>query len=95
MYLVVNVENLKLYEPPFIMDMEEVGQVPIVDGFSPEYLDNLLKDIILDRRTRTSLWGDMEYLRIAFMEALWQIWAVLLVTYPAPSGSLALQPPAV
>ena len=38
MYLVVNVKNLKLYEPPLIMDTKEVGSVPILDDFSPEYL---------------------------------------------------------
>jgi len=54
MYSVVNVENLKLYEPPLIMDTEEVGTVPIVDDFSPKYLKELPEDIILDRRTRTS-----------------------------------------
>ena len=54
MYSVVNVENLKLYEPPLIMDTEEVGAVPTVDDFAPEYLDELPEDIILDRRTRTS-----------------------------------------
>ena len=66
MYSIVNVENLKLYEPPSIMDTEEVGTVPIVDDFSPEYLEELLEGIILDRRTRTSRWGDVEYLRIGF-----------------------------
>ena len=66
MYSVVNVENLKLYEPPLIMDTEEVGSVPIVDDFAPEYLDELLEDIILDRRTRTSRRGDVEYLRVGF-----------------------------
>ena len=54
MYSVVNVENLKLYEAPLIMDTDEVGTVPIVDDFAPEYLDELPKDIILDRITRTS-----------------------------------------
>ena len=54
MYSVVNVENLKLYDPPLIMDTEEVGIVPIVDDFAPEYLNELPKYIILDRRTRTS-----------------------------------------
>ena len=54
MYSIVNVENLKLYEPPLIMDTEEVGTVPTVDDFAPGYLDELLEDIIIDRRTRTS-----------------------------------------
>ena len=66
MYSVVNVENLKLYEAPLIMDIEEVGTVPIVDGFALEYLDELPEDIILDKRTRTSRWGDVEYLRVGF-----------------------------
>jgi len=54
MYLVVNVENLKLYEPPLIMEIDEVGIVPTVDDFGPEYLDELPEYIIFDRRTRTS-----------------------------------------
>ena len=64
MYLMLNVENLKLYEPPLIMDVEEVGQVPAMDYFTPEYLEKLPNEIILDRNTKTSLWGDVEYLRI-------------------------------
>ena len=66
MYLVLNVHNLKLYEPPLIMDTDEMGTVPTVDDFSPEYLDELPEDIILDRRTRTSRQGDVEYLRAGF-----------------------------
>ena len=54
MYTVVNVENLKLYETPLIMDTEEVGKVPIVEKFAPKYLDKLLEDIILEWNTRTS-----------------------------------------
>jgi hypothetical protein len=52
MYSVVNVENLKLYEPPMIMDEDESIQVPTVDDFSPEYLDELQEDVILDRRIK-------------------------------------------
>jgi len=63
---VVNFENLKLYETPLIMDTEEVTQIPIVDDFSPEYLDKFPKDIILDRKTITSRWGDVEYISVAF-----------------------------
>lgn len=66
MYSVVNVENLKLYKPPLIMDTDEVGTVPIVDDFVPKYLDELPEDIVLDRRTRTSWRGEMEYLRVGF-----------------------------
>ena len=63
-YSVVNVENLKLYEPPMIMDERENIQVPSIDEFSPEYLDELKEDIILDSRTRTSCRGKVDYLRV-------------------------------
>ncbi len=36
MYSVVNVENLELYEPPLIMDTEEVAQIPTMGDFAPE-----------------------------------------------------------
>ena len=65
-YSVVNLENLKLYEPPLIMDTDEVGTVPTIDDFAPEYLDELPEDIILDRRNNTSWRGDVEYLRVRF-----------------------------
>jgi hypothetical protein len=37
-----------------IMDQDEEVSIPLVDEFSLEYLDELQKDIVLDRRTRTS-----------------------------------------
>jgi hypothetical protein len=40
-YSVVNVENLKLFEPPMIMDQDEEVSIPSVDELSPEYLDEL------------------------------------------------------
>ena len=61
-YSVVNLENLKLLEPPMIMDQYEEVSIPSVDAFSPEYLDEIQEDIILDRRTRTSRRGDVDYL---------------------------------
>jgi hypothetical protein len=63
-YSVVNVENLKLFEPPIIMDQEEEVSIPSVDDFSPEYLDDLKEYFFLDRRTRTSCRGDVDYLRV-------------------------------
>lgn len=39
MYLVVTVENLKLYEPPMIMDQGENVKVLSVEYFSPKYLN--------------------------------------------------------
>jgi hypothetical protein len=63
MYAVVNVENLKLYEPPLIDDQGEHVQIPSIDDFSPEYLIELHEDTILDRIMRTSKRGNVEYLR--------------------------------
>jgi hypothetical protein len=37
-----------------IMDQDEEVSIPLVDEFSPEYLDELEEDIILDKRKRTS-----------------------------------------
>jgi hypothetical protein len=45
-----------------IMDQGEEVSIPSVDEFAPEYLDELKEDIILDRRTRTSRRGDVDYL---------------------------------
>ena len=61
-YSIVNVENLKLFEPPMIMVQDEEVSIPSVDEFSPDYLDELKEDIILDKRMRTSCRGDVDYL---------------------------------
>jgi hypothetical protein len=63
-YSVVNVENLKRFEPPMIMDQGEEVSIPSFDEFSPEYLDKLKEDIILDKRMRSSCRGDVDYLRV-------------------------------
>ena len=41
MYSIVNVEKMKLYEPPMIMDQGENVQVPSIDDV--EYLHVVLK----------------------------------------------------
>ena len=64
MYSIVNVENLHLYEPPLIADHESDIQLPSIEDFSPEYLDELKEDAILDRRTCTSKRGSVNYLQI-------------------------------
>jgi hypothetical protein len=64
MYSVVNVENLRLYEPPLIVDYESDIQLPSIEDFSPEFLDELKEDAILDRRTRTSRRGNVDYVRV-------------------------------
>ena len=40
-YVVVNVENLRLYEPPLIEDQGENIQIPYIEDFSLELLDVL------------------------------------------------------
>ena len=64
MYSVVNVENLCLYEPPLIDDQGSDVQLPSIEYFSPEFLDELKEDTILERRTRASKRGSADYLRI-------------------------------
>ena len=69
MYAVVNVDNLKLYEPPLIDDQGEYVQIPSIDDFFPEYFTELHEDIILDRRMRTSKRRNVEYLRVGLKGA--------------------------
>ena len=40
-YSIVNVDNSRLYEPPLIEDQGEQVQIPSIEDFSPEYLDEL------------------------------------------------------
>ena len=63
-YSVINVENLKLYEPPMIMDEEINIQIPSVDDMAPEDMEELQDDVILDRNVRTSRRGNAEYLQV-------------------------------
>jgi hypothetical protein len=49
-YSVVNVENLRLYEPPMIEDQGENVQIPTIEDFAPEYMNELQEDTILDKR---------------------------------------------
>ena len=51
---IFNVENLKLYEPPMIVDQDAQVQLPFVGEFSPEYLNELQEDVILDKKVRSS-----------------------------------------
>jgi len=63
-YSVVNVENLRLYEPILIGDQGESVRIPSIEDFSPEFLDELQQDTIFDRRTRSSKRGNVDYLRV-------------------------------
>ena len=63
-YSVVNVENLKLYEPPMIMDEETNIQIPSVDDIAHECMNELQDDVTLDRNVRTSRRGYAEYLQV-------------------------------
>jgi hypothetical protein len=49
-YSVVNVENLRLYEPSMIEDQGENVHIPTIEYFSPEYMNELQEDTILDKR---------------------------------------------
>jgi hypothetical protein len=69
-YSVVDVENLKYFDPPMIMDQDEEVSIHSVDEFSHEYLDDLKEDINLDKRTRTSHMGDVDYLRVGLNSTL-------------------------
>ena len=63
-YSIVNVENLKLYEPPMIMDEDTNIQIPSVDDMAHEYMKELQDDVILDRNIRDSRRGNVEYLHV-------------------------------
>ena len=63
-YSIVNVENLRLYEPPLIGDQGQSVQIPSIEDFSLEFLDELQQDTILNRRTRTTKRGYIDYLRV-------------------------------
>ena len=64
MYSVVNVENLRLYEPPLIDDQGSDVKLTSIEYFSQEFLDELKEDTIIDRRTRASKRGSVDYLRV-------------------------------
>jgi len=53
-YVIVNVENLRLYEPPLIEYQGENSQIPSIEDFSPEFFDELQHDTIFDKIVRTS-----------------------------------------
>ena len=40
-YSVVNVEKLRLYEPPMIEDQGENVHIPTIEDFAPEYMNEL------------------------------------------------------
>ena len=64
MYLVFNVENLKLYEIPMIIEQYVQVQEPYVDEFSHEYLNEIQEDVILDKKVISSRRGDMEIFHV-------------------------------
>ena len=61
-YVAINVENLRLYEPPLMEDQGENSQIPSIEDFYLEFLDELQQNTILDKRTRTSKRGSIDYL---------------------------------
>ena len=63
-YSIVNVENLRLYEPPLIDDQGSDIQLPSIEDFLPKFLDDLKEDTILDKRTCTSKRVSVDYIRV-------------------------------
>ena len=63
-YSVFNAKNLRLFKPSLIEYPKEKSQLPSIDDMFPEYLNELQEDTILDRKVRTTVRGDIEYLRI-------------------------------
>lgn len=55
-YSLVNVENLKLYEPPVIVDQEKMV-LPSVDDFIPEHMSILPEDTVLEKNECTARSG--------------------------------------
>lgn len=47
------------------MYKDESVRIPYIDDFSLEYLDKLQEYFILDKKTRTSCHGYVEYLRVS------------------------------
>jgi hypothetical protein len=62
-YSVVNVENLKLYEPS-MLDQEEEQVLPTIEDLAPYAQVELVEDTILQRKSRTTRQGQHD---------LWQI----------------------
>lgn len=55
-YSIVNVENLKLYEPS-MLDQEEEQVLPFVEDLAPNSQAKLIEDAVLKKRNRTTrLW---------------------------------------
>ena len=46
------------------VDHESDVQLPSIEYYSPEYLDELEEDTILDRRTHSSRRGNVDYVRV-------------------------------
>ena len=63
-YSVVNVDKLKLDEPPMIMDEDESVQVTSIDDCALECITELQEDIILHRKVCTSRRENIEYLPV-------------------------------
>ena len=88
-YSVVNVENLKLYEPSMIVNPEEDAQIPTVDDLALEYMNELQEYTIFDRKVCTSRRGYFEYLRVGLKgmnlsKARWMEIGTVRELYPRP-----------
>ena len=51
-YLVVSVDNIKIYEPS-MLDQEEEEVLPTIEDLTPHAREKLAKDTVLQRRSTT------------------------------------------
>ncbi|PRQ45948.1 hypothetical protein RchiOBHm_Chr3g0497281 [Rosa chinensis] len=88
MYSVINVENLKLFEPsPLDDDPDEDTRLPSVDDLKMEQEDPLEEDCILEQKVCETRHGKYEYFRIGRKGQLpskskWYIRAKATIEFP-------------
>eukprot|EP00253_Pinus_taeda_P033337 PITA_33337 len=68
-YLVINADSLRLFEPLLIEYTEEESQLLSTNDLLPKYINELQEDTVLDRKVRTTHRGDVEYLIIGLRDS--------------------------
>ena len=67
-YSIVDVENLRFYEPPFIEYQGENVQIQSTKDISLEFLDVLQQDTIFDTKTSKTKRGNIDYLQVCLKD---------------------------
>jgi hypothetical protein len=62
-YLVVNVENLKLYDPS-MLELEEEQVLPTIEDLTPDAQEELVEDTVLQKKSRTKRQGQHDLFQI-------------------------------